>query len=228
MHIMVSNTSSAPSSLYGKRLLRAASALFFMSSILLPAAAQYPSSDTACTRQYTVQRGDTCDKIGQKTLTSTYQIMALNLPQSGPDCYNLQIGAKLCLGRFGNDCQMVHRATGSDSCESIAAHYGVSVATLQENNPTLDCDVVYDGLMLCTLDGLVRPPADPQMHLVAKAPVANNVQMPMGKVVTAVVPPNATDAKQATSDVKSKLDQKTTKAHVQHFKHGTRQHRNHH
>lgn len=56
------------------------------------ALAQYPSSNTSCTRHYTVEDGDTCDIIGQKTFTSTYQIMALNLPQAGPDCYSLETG----------------------------------------------------------------------------------------------------------------------------------------
>lgn len=54
--------------------------------------AQYPSNDTACTRHYKVQSDDTCDIIGQKTFTSTYQIMALNLPEAGPNCYTLEVG----------------------------------------------------------------------------------------------------------------------------------------
>ena len=60
--------------------------------LAVSASAQFPSNNTACTRHYVVQDGDTCDKIGQKTLTSTYQIMSLNLPDAGPDCYTLEIG----------------------------------------------------------------------------------------------------------------------------------------
>ncbi|PWN37365.1 uncharacterized protein FA14DRAFT_115796, partial [Meira miltonrushii] len=146
-----------------------------------------------CTRHYTVQQGDTCDKIGQKTLTSTYQIMALNLPQSGPDCYTLQPGAQLCLGRYGNDCQMVYRATENDNCETIAGQFGISVATLLENNPTADCDQIYDGLVLCTLDGLVRPPANPALHLNPKVnpkvPAPGNAQMPLGTAIVAANTP---------------------------------------
>lgn len=54
---------------------------------------EYSSNATACTRYYTVQESDTCDIIGQKTLTSTYQVLAYNLPQAGATCYNLQTGA---------------------------------------------------------------------------------------------------------------------------------------
>lgn len=59
----------------------------------LVSAHEYSSNATACTRYYTVQDGDTCDIIGQKTLTSTYQILAYNLPQAGSSCYTLETGA---------------------------------------------------------------------------------------------------------------------------------------
>lgn len=141
-------------------------------SALLPAFALLPlltraafhSNDTACTRHYTVESGDTCDKIGQKTLTSTYQILAFNLLSAGADCYTLEIGTRLCLGRYGNDCQFVHECTSQDTCESIASAYGISTELLQNNNPSLDCNVVYDGLMLCVSAGSIRPPADDSLN----------------------------------------------------------------
>lgn len=64
----------------------------------------------------------------------------------------------LCLGRYGNDCQLVHRAGNSDTCYSIAARYGISLSMLQDNNPSLNCDQVYDGLNLCVAPGVMRPP----------------------------------------------------------------------
>ncbi|SPO27136.1 uncharacterized protein UTRI_10597_B [Ustilago trichophora] len=140
-------------------------------STLLPAAllpliarAAFHSNDTACTRHYTVQPGDTCDKIGQKTLTSTYQILAFNLLDAGADCYTLEIGSELCLGRYGNDCQFVHQCTDQDTCESIASNYGITTQRLQSNNPSLDCNIVYDGLMLCVSAGSIRPPADKSIN----------------------------------------------------------------
>jgi hypothetical protein len=56
-------------------------------------AAEFSSMDTACARTYTVKADDTCDIIGQKTLTSTYQILAFNLPSAGTGCYSLETGA---------------------------------------------------------------------------------------------------------------------------------------
>ncbi|KAF6767592.1 LysM domain protein [Kalmanozyma brasiliensis GHG001] len=137
-----------------------------LSAALLPllARAAFHSNNTACTRHYTVQSGDTCDKIGQKTLTSTYQILAFNLLDAGADCYTLEIGTRLCLGRYGNDCQFVHQATDQDTCESIANAYGISTQLLQNNNPSLDCNIVYSGLMLCVSAGSIRPPADSSIN----------------------------------------------------------------
>ncbi|PWN45976.1 hypothetical protein IE81DRAFT_283481, partial [Ceraceosorus guamensis] len=120
---------------------------------------EFASSDTACTETYRVVAGDTCDKVGQKTWTSTYHIMQFNLI-SGPLCYGLEIGSTLCLGRYGNDCQLVHRVRGSDTCESMARDYSISRDTLVNNNPSINCDNLYDGLMVCVTDGSVRPPPD--------------------------------------------------------------------
>lgn len=230
-------SSSIPTSFRKRDALRSAFTLTLMAGMaFVPSRAQFPSLDTACTRHYTVQEGDTCDKIGQETLTSTYQIMALNLPQSGPDCYNLQPGAQLCLGRYGNDCQMVYRATNSDTCESIAGQYGISVNTLLENNPTASCDQIYDGLVLCTLDGLVRPPADPKLHLNKNVPKPGDSQMPLGNVLVAKNSPlpvanttaSASTAQVSQSNPVADKQQKISAPKHHHFKHGAGSRHSHH
>ncbi len=69
--------------------------LLLLAQLCSPAllvAAQSAAATTACTGTYTIAAGDTCDIIGQKNLVSTYQVMALNLPQAGPDCYSLVPG----------------------------------------------------------------------------------------------------------------------------------------
>ncbi|PWO01231.1 hypothetical protein FA09DRAFT_287151, partial [Tilletiopsis washingtonensis] len=106
-----------------------------------------------CTHTYTVVAGDTCDSIGQKTWTPTYQLMSNNLILSGPQCFSLPIGARLCLGRYGNDCQFVHRVQGDDTCASIASQYGISREMLINNNPMIDCSNLYDGYVACVAAG---------------------------------------------------------------------------
>ncbi|CAD6926252.1 unnamed protein product [Tilletia laevis] len=129
----------------------------------------YSSNATACSRHYTVAEFDTCDIVGHKTHTSTYQIMALNLDKTGPDCYFLQTGMKLCLGRFGSDCQLVHRVRTDETCTSIVRHYDISRELLLDNNPNLDCPNIYDGLNLCVAPGRVAPPEPRGMYVARRS-----------------------------------------------------------
>ncbi|CAO1617986.1 unnamed protein product [Parajaminaea phylloscopi] len=135
----------------------------------MASAHEYSSNNSACTRNYKVVAGDTCDIIGQKTWTSTYQILAFNLPKAGDTCETLEIGATLCLGRYGNDCQAVHRCRNSDTCYSIASQYSIPLSLLRDNNPSLDCDSVYDGLVLCVAPGVMRPPPVDALNAAIKA-----------------------------------------------------------
>lgn len=73
---------------------------------LLASAHEYSTNTTACTRHYTVQDGDTCDIIGQKTFTSTYQVLAYNLPKAGKDCYTLENGAVSAETGQGETCAL--------------------------------------------------------------------------------------------------------------------------
>lgn len=52
----------------------------------------------------------------------------------------------------------MHRCTNSDTCNGIAARYSISQSLLEDNNPSLDCNEVYDGLVLCVAPGVMRPP----------------------------------------------------------------------
>ncbi|KAL9937870.1 hypothetical protein V8E36_003415 [Tilletia maclaganii] len=129
----------------------------------------YSSNATACSRHYTVEAQDTCDIIGHKTHTSTYQIMALNLAKTDGNCFSLQTGMRLCLGRFGSDCQLVHRVRGEETCTDIVRRYDISRGVLLENNPNLSCRNIYDGLNLCVAPGRIVPPAPEGMYVARRS-----------------------------------------------------------
>ncbi len=75
---------------------------------------------------------------------------------------------QICLGRYGTDCQLVHRCVSSDTCASLSAQYGIAEQLLQTNNPTLDCAAVYDGLMLCVAPGKVVPDSPQELRTAAR------------------------------------------------------------
>lgn len=69
-------------------LLRASLVTWFIGAIAVSCV-----SAAACSGTYTVQDGDTCDSIGYRTYTSTYQLLALNINNTGSDCGQLESGA---------------------------------------------------------------------------------------------------------------------------------------
>lgn len=99
------------------------------------------------------------------------------------------IPQQLCLGTWGNDCQLVYRATNSDTCNSIEAQHNITRATLKGNNPNLDCGQVYSGLMLCVTQGIIRPPSNSAVNITfdALSPGYDNTNatMPLGTAVVA-------------------------------------------
>jgi hypothetical protein len=112
------------------------------------------------------------------------------------------------LGTYGNDCQLVHRATSTDDCTTISSQYNITQDTLLTNNPNVDCDQVYAGLMLCVVAGIIRPPSFTALNLTyfdedatanATLPLnATQFVMPLG---TAVVATNAVEAGPQTVQV---------------------------
>lgn len=45
-----------------------------------------------------------------------------------------------------------------DTCESLIEAYDLPMSLFQDNNPAMNCDQIYDGLVLCVAAGVMRPP----------------------------------------------------------------------
>ncbi|ORX36354.1 hypothetical protein BD324DRAFT_628452 [Kockovaella imperatae] len=104
-----------------------------------------------CTRNATVQSGDTCDSISNKYGASTFQLALVNEADIDENCENLQPGETICLGVAGQDCTKVYTVKSGDTCEWLMATYGMSNTTLWSNNPQIDpeCTNIYIGEVLC-------------------------------------------------------------------------------
>lgn len=127
---------------------------------------------------------------------------------------------------------MVHRATGSDDCSTIASQYGIDIPTLRRNNPSLNCGQVYDGLVLCVIPGTIRPPSEPALNVsyVAVDGDAGNVvtTMPLGEVIVATnaaqLPPQPTQAAPVQSPAPSSADPSKRHGHLEHLNGGHHHH----
>jgi len=135
---------------------------------------------SACTKFFTVSSGDYCYQIASTNGLSLNQLIALN---NGVDCNNLQIGQILCLAASSTTSAPTVKATttktptttaptvktttkaptsaacttytvvSGDYCYAIADKYKISVATLQQFNPSMDCNNLSIGQKLCVTAG---------------------------------------------------------------------------
>lgn len=112
---------------------------------------------TGCSRNGTVQAGDTCNALCARDNVSTYQLALVN-QAIDPLCDNLAAGENLCLGLVGEDCDTVATVKSGDSCTSIAEAANILVSTLIANNPNVDanCTNIYPDLVLCTDSNLIE------------------------------------------------------------------------
>jgi len=104
-----------------------------------------------CTRNATIQAGDTCDAVSTRYGVSTFQLALVNEASISENCDNLTPGEIICLGIQGQDCTKVYTVVANDTCQWIEEMYGVSNATLVANNPQIDeeCSNIYVGEVLC-------------------------------------------------------------------------------
>ncbi|KAI0003810.1 hypothetical protein BJV74DRAFT_764107 [Russula compacta] len=125
--------------------MSAAKQLF--SAVLLSGLVAFASAQVgpACSRNGTVQLGDTCDSLSARYNVSTFQLASVNKGVIDPLCDNLSVGEVLCLGLVGQDCSTVTVLHAGDSCSAIADAAGIPVTTLLSNNPNVfsNCTNIY-------------------------------------------------------------------------------------
>ncbi|KAJ3012316.1 hypothetical protein HKX48_006343 [Thoreauomyces humboldtii] len=109
---------------------------------------------------YTVAAGDYCYEIGQKFGQTVAQLQAEN---PSLNCNTLQPGTVLCVGAGSAPapagvCKTYTVQTG-DYCYAVATKFSQTVAQLQAENPTLDCNTLQPGQVLCVSAGKLPAPA---------------------------------------------------------------------
>ncbi|KAJ8456962.1 hypothetical protein ONZ45_g18509 [Pleurotus djamor] len=145
---------------------------FAVALAALPLFAQSVSAG-ACTRQYTINAGDICDRISAAKNVSTYQLATVNHGIIDSACSNLQIGATICLGYEGEDCSTTYVVKPDDTCSQIAAAHGINSTILYGNNPQINdgCTNIYVGEVLCVA-GTVQCPPPPAANTKSVPPPA--------------------------------------------------------
>jgi len=112
---------------------------------------------TGCSRNGTVQAGDSCDALSARDSVSTFQLANAN-PVIDALCDNIFPGEDLCLGLVGKDCSTVVTIQSGNTCTSIAAAANIDPSVLLANNPNVnaDCSNIYPGEVLCTDSNIIN------------------------------------------------------------------------
>jgi LysM repeat protein len=153
--------------------------MFAKTLLALPFVAYVVSAqDPSCTRTYTVQPNDICDSISAANNVSTYQLAVVNIDNINPQCSNLVPYSSICLGWAGEDCTTTYVVQLGDTCDEVAAAWGLNTTIFYLNNPQLnsDCTNLYIGEVVCTSPDVLVPPA------------------PSGTLPGSAIPPTATPA----------------------------------
>lgn len=129
------------------------SAILRLAFLVVVAVGSVAQTEIPCARTYTVRPGDTCDAIAAAQGVSSFQLAASNSCTINEDCTNIFPGQVICLRRICLDCNDVHVVAAGDTCTSIADEAGITVPTLEANNPNLGpgCDI-RAGQVLCVAE----------------------------------------------------------------------------
>ncbi|KAJ3709791.1 hypothetical protein EV361DRAFT_923388 [Lentinula raphanica] len=163
------------------------------------------ASAQSCTRNYTVQEGDTCDSISAAQNVSTYQFASVNSGIVDSSCSNLQPGANICLGYEGEDCTTTYTVAAQDTCDSISSAYSINSTLLYNNNPQIDsaCDNIYVGEVLCVASTIAAPPVGSSSVNTAIPSTATAAAFATPTTSSTVTPPPATTSTVDSSPVAS-------------------------
>ncbi|PPR06460.1 hypothetical protein CVT24_002621 [Panaeolus cyanescens] len=114
---------------------------------------------TGCTRSYTVVLGDTCPSIAAKNSLTSVQLLALN---PNMNCNALAPGDTLCsFSPSLNICPTLTKIATGDSCFDVADRAEMSLVEFLSINPSLNCEALFPGNLVCTAQGNATLPTVP-------------------------------------------------------------------
>ncbi|KAJ8072754.1 Sle1p [Marasmius tenuissimus] len=119
----------------------------------------------ACTQQYTVQSGDSCNAIEKNFKLTSGTVRSLNSLVNA-QCTNLYPGQSLCLstsssgssgsgGGGGTSCSQTYTVQSGDTCSKIEKNFGLSTGSVIKFNSAINpqCTNMYPGQSLCLVAG---------------------------------------------------------------------------
>ncbi|KAF7433767.1 hypothetical protein PC9H_005732 [Pleurotus ostreatus] len=130
------------------------SAILRLAFLVVVAVGTVAQTEIPCARTYTVRPGDTCDAIAADQGVSSWR-RPIPAPSTKIARISFRVRQVICLQRVCLDCNDVHVVAAGDTCTSIADEAGITVPTLEANNPNIaaNCDI-RAGQVLCVAQSL--------------------------------------------------------------------------
>ncbi|KAK0531147.1 hypothetical protein OC842_003710, partial [Tilletia horrida] len=108
------------------------------------------TNNASCTQTYTVVTNDNCGTIDNAAGLTFAQLQGLN-PSINSGCTNIYQGEILCIANatVPMACSQKYTVQSGDLCSTIAPKFNLSVQQLQDLNPSMNCNALSIGQVLC-------------------------------------------------------------------------------
>ena len=119
--------------------------LVVMTLVSVFAMAGGASAEWVCTHAYTVQRGDTLNRIARANGTTVVNLQTLNGIR---DANRITVGQVICIAGENQNNDTTHTVKSGETLYRIARRYNVTLQTLANANGITDTSRIYVGQVL--------------------------------------------------------------------------------
>ncbi|KAG8711766.1 hypothetical protein FRC08_015475 [Ceratobasidium sp. 394] len=114
---------------------------------------------TACTRNYAIVPGDTCNNIAAKNSLTSLQLQSIN---PSLNCNTLGVGNTLCsFSPSLSICPKLLQVVANDTCYGLATAVQMSVDEWKSINQGVNCDALQLSSLVCSAQGNATLPQVP-------------------------------------------------------------------
>ncbi|QRV91840.1 LysM domain protein [Ceratobasidium sp. AG-Ba] len=131
----------------------------YVNEVICTAPRSITAPSTACTRNYSVVPGDTCNNIAAKNSLTNLQLTSIN---PSLNCNSLGVGNSLCsFSPSLSICPKLVQVVANDTCYGLATAVQMSLDEWKSINTGINCDALQLSSLVCSAQGNATLPQAP-------------------------------------------------------------------
>ncbi|KAG8766235.1 hypothetical protein FRC12_007006 [Ceratobasidium sp. 428] len=131
----------------------------YVGEVICTAPKSTTAPSTACTRNYAVVPGDTCNNIAAKNSLTSLQLTSIN---PSLNCNTLGVGNSLCsFSPSLSICPQLVKVVANDTCFGLATAVQMSLDEWKSINAGINCDALPISSLVCSAQGNATLPQAP-------------------------------------------------------------------